>query len=417
MGAPPLHVAMLSLHSSPVGRLGIRDTGGMSVYVRELARALAARGHRVDIFTADPGPRDPPVRRLAPGVRLVALDADGAQGPLKRALPPRLPLLLEGLERFRRSEGLRYDVVHSHYWLSGTVGMWAGERWGVPHVITFHTLGAVKNRLGCGAEPRARIRGEAELVHRADRIVAPTAREAEHLVRLYGADPGRIGRIPCGVNLRRFRPLGRARARRRLGIPAGRAVVLYVGRFAPLKGVDRLVEALARSAHRDRARLLVVGGDGPRATATVRLGDLARDLGMERSVTFAGPVDQAHLPLYYNAADVLVLPSLYESFGLVMLEALACGTPVVATRVGAAEALIRPGITGELAGSPSPGALASAIDRVLGREAPSPAAVRSTVDGLGWAGAARSMEALYAGAAAGAAPETPRACRGCGGAG
>ena len=415
MGAPRLHVAMLSLHSSPLGRLGIRDTGGMSVYVRELARALAALGHRVDIFTAAPGPRDPPVRRLGPGVRLVGLESGASAGPLKRTLPPRLSLVLGELERFRRSEGIRYDVVHSHYWLSGTLGMWAGDRWGVPHVVTFHTLGAVKSRLGCGGgEPRARIRGEAELVHRADRIAVPTPREAEHLVHLYGADPGRIARIPCGVNLRRFRPLDRCRARHRLAIPAGRAVVLYVGRFAPLKGVDRLVEAFARSAHRDRARLLVVGGDGPGDPATVRLRELARDLGVDRAVTFAGPVDQADLPVYYGAADVLVLPSLYESFGLVMLEALACGTPVVATRVGAAEALVRPGITGEIADSPSPGALASSIDRVLGREPPPAAAVRATVAHLGWAGAARSAAALYAETLAGTGAPLARACCGCG---
>ncbi len=385
-----LRIAMLCLHSNPLGRLGTRDTGGMSVYVTELAAGLAERGHRVDVFTAAPSPG---AGVLRPGVRIIQVTPWSGPPPSKDAFYPLLPAVWDAVEEHRRRERVRYDLVHSHYWLSAVVGAWAARAWDAPHVVTFHTLGAVKAALG-GEEPGVRVRCEAEIARRCDRIVVPSLREARHLEAHCGVDRGRVAVIPCGVDLDRFRPGDRSAARRRLGLPPGAPVVLYVGRFAPLKGIDRLVRAAPLLP--SGVRLVLVGGDGPGDPERARLQRLAGDLGVAGRVRFAGRVDHRALPPYYRAADVLVLPSLYESFGLVVLEALACGTPVVATPVGAVEQVVRPGLTGEIAADPSPGELARCIRRVLDRGRRAPGAVRDSVQGLSWRSVAAAVEGEYA---------------------
>jgi D-inositol-3-phosphate glycosyltransferase len=365
--AKQLRIAMLSVHSSPLGELGTQDTGGMSVYIREVAEELGRRGHRVDIFTRLQDTRADRTVRLAEKVRLIHLRA-GANGHLhKWALHPHLVDFWRDLEEFRAEHGIRYDLVHSHYWLSGLVGNWATGQWEVPHIILFHTLGVLKNMtVEAEREPDFRLAAERELVETCDRVLAPTTRERDYLTRYYGARPEKIGVVPCGVNLELFRPMDKKRARQQLGFAPEEAVVLFVGRFAPLKGIERLLAAASQLQERHRLRLVIVGGNGYGTPESQRVRRFSEVSGIQEAVTLPGRVAQEQLPPYYSAADVLVVPSYYESFGLVALEALACGTPVVATDVGAMPGILREGVNGWVVPEGSPGALARGIDRVLG---------------------------------------------------
>jgi D-inositol-3-phosphate glycosyltransferase len=358
---------MLSVHSSPLGELGSQDTGGMSVYIRELAEELGRRGHRVDIFTRLQDRRGDRTVRLSEKVRLIYLRA-GANGHVpKWALHPHLADFCRELNGFRDEQGITYDLVHSHYWLSGLVGNWARDQWQVPHIILFHTLGALKNMtVEAEREPDFRLSAERKLVETCDRILAPTSRERDHLIQHYDADPEKIGVVPCGVNLKLFRPTNKARARQHLGFSPEEAVVLFVGRFAPLKGIERLLAAVTHLQERRRLRLVIVGGNGGRTPESQQVQRLSKVYGIQGAVTLAGRIAQEQLPPYYSGADVLVVPSFYESFGLVALESLACGTPVVATEVGAMPTILREGVNGCIVPEGSPRALARGIDRVLG---------------------------------------------------
>lgn len=394
-----LRIAMLSIHSSPLGPLGTRDTGGMSVYVRELARCLGRMGHRVDIFTCmGTGVAD--CTELHSNVRLIRL-APGSDADIpKERLYLHVDAVFQALDAYRRDHGLAYDLIHSHYWLSGLVGDMARRRWPCPHMITFHTLGRVKNNTpGSENEPDLRIAHEIRLVQAADAIVAPAVRERDNLIRLYRAQERKITIIPCGVNLELFQPGDRADCRRRLGISLDRQVVLFVGRFAALKGVDALLGAVADLARRiSRLHLVLAGGDGPESSSFRSLARMADALNLQDRVWFAGRIEQSQLPVYYSAADLLVLPSHYESFGLVVLEALACGTPVAATAVGAVETIIRPGINGTIMDGPGRDSVARGIARFLensGGGVLDPAAIRTTVTHCGWERVAAAMVHAY----------------------
>ena len=392
-----LNIAMLTVHSSPIGELGTEDTGGMSVYIRELASELGRRGHRVDIYTRLEEFRRDRTVDLSENVRLIHLKA-GTNGHIhKWALHPHLADFWRELETYRAEQGLHYDLVHSHYWLSGLIGNWARERWGVPHVILFHTLGALKNiAVEAEQEPDFRLAAERMLVETCDWILAPTETERDHLIRYCGASPGKIGVVPCGVNLERFRATDRGKARERLGLHDDDAVVLFVGRFAPLKGIERLLAAMPYLREHRRLRLIIIGGNGTATPECRELQRLSEAYGIGEAVTFAGRVPQEHLPPYYSAADVLVLPSYYESFGLVALEALACGTPVVATRVGAMSSILREGVNGLVVPDGSPRSLARGIDEVLASSRGSAAgAVRATVLRFSWAHVASAMIDQY----------------------
>jgi D-inositol-3-phosphate glycosyltransferase len=394
----PLRIAMLSVHSCPVGELGTHDTGGMSVYVRELARELGRRGHLVDIYTRLHGPWCNEVVELGTNVRLVHLGAGDEDATHRAALFPYLVDFFRELEQYRGKEGLRYDLIHSNYWLSGRVGQWARARWRVPHLLMFHTLGAVKNALfHRQVEPELRITTEGHLADRCDRLLAASEREKEQLIRFCGVQSEAVGVIPCGVDLDRFRPVDKTEARDQIGLHSDEPVVLYVGRFAPLKGVDRLLEAVACLRHGwGLIRLVIVGGDGEQTPASQELKRLSRRFGIADRVTFAGRVDQESLPYYYSAADVVALPSHYESFGLVALESLACGTPVVTTPVGAMESIIRQGETGCVVHDASPPILATAIEGFLPRaKAVSVDAIRSSTLDWSWSGVASAMMVEY----------------------
>ena len=408
---------MISVHSSPLGRLGTQDTGGMSVYIRELARQMGLRGHRVDIYTrAGGGLACGEVLRISENVRLIHLGLGPGGDAPKTALYPHLSQFFRALERFREQEGLSYDVIHSHYWLSGQAGLWARNAWSARHLTTFHTLAAVK-KLVCGPESESGVRMDVErtLAAASDRVVVTSDRERDHLIRHYDADARRVTVIPCGVDLDRFQPADRAAARRRMGVGSEEKLLLYVGRLAPEKGLDRLIRAVAHLEHISTLRLIVVGGDGAHDPARRRMMDLSRSCGMGGRVAFRGRVEQSELPRFYSAADLLVLPSSYESFGMVALEALACGTPVAATRVGAMEQLLRDPGNGRLAQNFRPASLAAAIGSVLRDRAAGrldSAAIRASAAGYGWPRVAAEVLKAYAESRDGAHHETPRAAIG-----
>jgi len=393
-----LRIAMLSVHSSPIGELGTKNTGGMSVYVREAAQELGSRGHLVDIYTRLNGSGQKQIAHLYDNVRLIHLKAGDNGDMNKLALYGHLDDFFKELEKFRDRESVDYDLIHSHYWLSGRVGNWAQERWKVPHVFMFHTVGAVKNStVGSEKEPELRTAIEKNLARKCDRILVATDKERGHLVQHYGACPETIGVVPCGVNLNLFRPLDKIAARKQLGFAQDESVVLFVGRFAPLKGIDRLLEAMAHLKHHQRLRLVIVGGDGNSTPESQRLQELSRALSIQDFVTFAGRIEQYRLPPYYSAADVLVVPSHYESFGLVALESLASGTPVVATKVGAMESILREGETGHVVNNGSSRLLAEGIETFISRtHVPSADAIRATVLRFNWANVASAMIDEYA---------------------
>jgi D-inositol-3-phosphate glycosyltransferase len=369
-----LRVAVLSVHTCPLAALGGKETGGMNVYVREVARELARMRVTADVFTRSQNPAIPRVSAIGEGVRVVHLPA-GPEAPMARErVWDHLDEFVDGVEGFRIAHGLDYDLIHAHYWLSGSVGLALRERWGVPLVQMFHTLGRLKNdatRNGADLEPALRIAEETRIVANADRLVAATVVERAHLAGHYGADPARVAVIPCGVDTELFVPGDQAAARAALGLD-DRPRLLYVGRISPIKGLETLLDGMARlRAAGSRAQLCIVGGDtdeplnGHEGELRARLGRLA----LGNAVTFVGAQPQERLRTWYVAADATVLPSYYESFGMVALEAMACGSPVVASRVGGLQTTVRDRVTGVLVPDHDAAALADALGRVLGDEA------------------------------------------------
>ncbi len=358
-----MRIAMVSAHTSPLAPLGGRETGGMNVYVLELSRELARLGYDVDIFTRRDGDL-PAIEPIAPRLRLVRLPA-GLLAPIeKEEMVRHLPAFARELRAFAAA-GPGYHVVHSHYWQSGWAGGLLARSLRVPHIVMFHTLGEVKNRARFGeAEPTLRIRHERAIARRATAIVTASDHERQLLERYYGADPARMFTVPCGIDLDLFRPLPRQEARAHLGLPPDLPVLLWVGRLEQLKGVDILIDAVAGLERRD-ALLLLVGGDDRAAPLRAALEAQARAAGIADRVRFTGAVDHARLPWYYSAADVCVVPSFYESFGLVAVEAMACGTPVVASRVGGLVSTVIDGVTGYLIPWRCPEPFAEKLDVLL----------------------------------------------------
>lgn len=390
-------IATLSVHTSPLARLGGYAAGGMNVYVRETARRLGRLGYSIDIFTRDDGSQ-PPVLALEPNARLISLEAGPREPVAKSESIELLPAFLHAMRSFRQHHDLHYDLLQSHYWQAGWVASLLAPRWGIPHVATFHTLGEVKNRaLLSENETEQRISAERRIAQTADRVICFSEHERQVLTSVYGSAPDHVEVIPCGVDLQRFQPLDNAECRQALGLGSV-PIVLYVGRLEALKGIDILVLAMAQLERSD-AQLLIVGGDS-QAEAEVRdLKQLAASLGIESRVRFVGAVEQSELPRYYNAADVCVMPSYYESFGLVAVEAMACGTPVIGSRVGGLATTIEDGETGYLIPWRCPEPFAERIDLILSngelRRNLSRSARRSMMR-FGWDGVARDLAAEYA---------------------
>jgi D-inositol-3-phosphate glycosyltransferase len=389
-----LRIAMLSAHSCPVGNLGAKDTGGMSVYIRELAQELGKQGHPVDVYTRVHDPADPQMVNLGQQARLIHLRAGQEEVIHKLALYSHLPDFACNLEAYRKNNGLKYDLVFSHYWLSGWVGEYLKRWWQVPHVTMFHTLGAVKNAIGIGEdEPELRLVTERDLARHCHHIIAATDREKGELIRHYGAPPERISVIPCGVNLELFQPVGRELARQYLGL-TDKKIILFVGRIEPLKGVARLLRAMSCLQDIKGLRLIIIGGDEYSQPEIERLQKMSGDLHIQDAVTFRGLVKHEQLPYYYSAADACVAPSYYESFGLVVLESLACGTPVVATDVGHLKSIIRQGETGYVVTNNTPQGLADKIARLLSKPSPDAASalsIRASVIRFSWANVAEAV--------------------------
>jgi len=372
----PRRVCVLSVHTSPLEQAGTGDAGGMNVYVVETATRMARRGVAVEIFTRATSSEQPPVAALAPGVLVRHVAAGPFEGLGKNDLPSQLCAFTAGVLRAEaRHEPGYYDVIHSHYWLSGQVGWLARDRWGVPLVHSAHTLARVKNAAlaeGDEPEPMVRVIGEDQVVAEADRLISNTEEEARQLVELYHADPQRTVTIPPGVDLGRFRPGSRATARVQLGLARDALVLAFVGRIQPLKGPDVLLRAAAELIRRDptmRERLVVLVAGGPSGSGLAEptaLHELAAALGISGNMRFLPP-QGAGLVEVYRAADVVAVPSHNESFGLVALEAQACGTPVVAARVGGLPVAVADGRSGLLVPGHRADEWADALRVAIGR--------------------------------------------------
>jgi D-inositol-3-phosphate glycosyltransferase len=358
-------VAMLSLHTSPLAQPGAGDGGGMNVYVRSLGSALARAGVGVDVLTRAEHPEQPTVIEVEPGFRVFHVDA-GPRAPVPRhELPELVAPFTDCARELLEANDERYDVLHANYWVSGAVGHRLKHELDLPLVTTFHTLERVKAEVGQASDVALRPRVEAEVVRCADLVIASTPDERAQLVRHYGATPERIVVVTPGVDHNVFVPGDRAAARRAVGA-SDRPLLLFVGRIQPLKGADLAIHALAELPD-PRAELVLVGGpSGPDGEVELaRLHALVGDLALDGRVRFVPPQPHDRLVSFYRAADVCVVPSQTESFGLVALEAAACGTPVVAAAVGGLRYLVDDGVTGHLVERRDPVAFARAIDRVL----------------------------------------------------
>lgn len=400
-------VAMLSVHTSPLDMPGGGDAGGMNVYIVETAKRLADAGTAVEIFTRATASDQPPAVEMHPGVTVRHITAGPFEGLGKADLPAQLCMFTAGVLRAEAfHEPGWYDVIHSHYWLSGQVGWLARDRWGIPLVHSAHTLGKVKNAalaVGDPPEPLSRIVGEEQVVAEAERLVASTRDEARELITYYDADPAKIAIVPPGVDLETFSPSARS-TRARLRIPPDAIVLLFVGRIQPLKAPDLLLRVAARIRATDpqladRLRVLVLGSPSGSGLAEPDwLPDLAAELGIADLVQFRPPVTREVLADYYRAADLTVVPSYNESFGLVALESQACGTPVIAAAVGGLTTAVIDGRTGRLVHGHDPDVWADTVTDLLrapDRIADLSAASRAHAEGFSWQRTTKGLLTAY----------------------
>ncbi len=364
-------VAMLAVHTSPLARVGGPSAGGMNIYVRELARELARRGARVDIFTRQESAETPPISVIDPGVSVVALPCGPFGAVDKMSLLPHLPAFAAAVDAWAYANRRTYDLIHAHYWLSGVVGDQLRCRWDVPLLMTFHTLALAKNsvaRSEAENEATQRVLGERRLMHSVDAVMAFNPQEKAEMTWYYRAEPGKVCVVPAGIDTTLFTPGDRVAARRTLGMPESEPNILFVGRIDPIKGIDVLVDALCglRTALWQTAppQLVLIGG-GEGEPAYDALIQRAKRQGILDRIRFVGSVPHTDLVNYYRAADVVAVPSFYESFGLVAVEAMACGTPVVASRAGGLAFSIDDGKTGFLVPSNDADALAARLRLVL----------------------------------------------------
>jgi len=365
-------LALISYHTSPLAPLGGYKTGGMNVYVRELARELGQRGVRVDVFTRREADSQPEIDlSLGANVRVIHIEAGAYTQKDPNELQAYIPQFVKGIYKFEMLHNAGYDVIYSHYWLSGLVAEKLREAWRIPVVQMFHTLSAMKNRIASEPTPMVdhRMINEMQIIGWADRIIAATQAEYAQLLWLYRADRRKVSIVPPGVDAVQFTPRPREESRAAVGLHPGQRMLLFVGRLEPLKAVDSIIRALhvinvVSRSELDGVRLTIVGGE-PGNPERKRLAALAEALGVADYVEFVGAKDHTQLPTYYSAAEALLMPSDYESFGMVALEAMAAGTPVIASNVGGLAYLIREGETGYLVPVRDPEALAERIRDML----------------------------------------------------
>ena len=391
------HVALVSFHTCPLASPGEGKAGGMNVYVRELARCFSSMGVKVDLYTRRHADHEGEVDQVDENIRVVHLGGGPIDAPLS-SYPQYLLDFLDNVLGFIDRNNLHYDVVHSHYWLSAWVGQRVAKARDMVHCVTFHTLAQLKVQAKAGeTESSMRFDVERESMASSDLVVASSPHEREAMVRFYDAPRERIQVVPCGVDLSLFRPLDIGESRKKLGLN-GEKVIIYVGRVEPIKGLDLLLRSTAMMEGREALKVLIVGGNLSQEEEVQKLKDLADELGISNITEFIGIVDQKHLPMYYSAADVCVVPSHYESFGLAALESLACGTPVVATRVGGLPAVVQHGRNGYLMPWRCPEPFANSMEVILyseGLQRSMSVEARKRAEGMGWENVARETFRLY----------------------
>lgn len=390
-------VAMLSIHTSPLDSPGrTKDAGGMNVYMRQLAYELGQRSHRVDLFTRWTDKQLPRIVQVSKNVRVIHIQAGPLAPVHKHDLYQHIPAFVQQIRAFAHQEEQVYDMLHSHYWLSGVAAQRLARYWDIPHVTMFHTLGRLKQLANPDeAEPALRIETEQRLIQSVDRVIAATIDESHQIMRLCGASAERVKVIPCGVDLTLFTPQNRTLARKQLGLDLHSPVLLFIGRLDPFKGPDVLLRAA--SMMEEDAHIVIVGGKLVDDADLRKLRELANSLGISHRVHFLGARPQSELPLLYSAADMTVVPSYHESFGLVAVESLACGTPVTATRAGGLTTIVRHDETGFLVPR-CPGFFAAKIDLFLRhpdiRERMR-ASARASVLRFGWKHVASQVDRVY----------------------
>jgi D-inositol-3-phosphate glycosyltransferase len=364
-----MRLAMISFHTSPLAPLGMGKAGGMNAYILGLGQELARRGIEVDCFTRIQDEKTPPVVPISPKMRIISLPA-GPPIPLSpSSLIPHLEEFRAAMEAFREREGKEYHLLHAHYYLSGWVGLRLREKWQIPLLFMFHTIAFLKDgtaRQGEEKEPPARHQIEREVAHGADLVIASNPHEGDSIHNFFQIPADRVAIVPCGVDTHLFRPLDQEKARRELGLSCGK-ILLFVGRIEPIKGIDLLFQAMAKLRFTPDLRrepfpkLILVGGAEGMDAWKAR----TKRWGLHPWLLFLGPKPHRSMPLYYAACDALVIPSRYESFGIVALEAAACGRPVIATQVGGLPYAVSPGKTSLMVLENDPTSLALAIRRVL----------------------------------------------------
>jgi D-inositol-3-phosphate glycosyltransferase len=374
----PMNIAMISYHTCPLATLGGKDTGGMNVYVRDLTRYLGKFGIHVDVFTRSQDEHVPHVLHdLGYGNRIVHIPA-GPENPVtKKDLPTHIPEFVSGIREFAHRKNIQYDLIHSHYWMSGIAALSLKKEWQIPVLQMFHTLARLKitQSFPSTDDDAARSEGEQSVMDRVDHIIAATQDESEKMTQLYRLSQSKISVIPPGIDTTHFYPIPVDEAKSFIGVPRDEKMLLFVGRIEPLKGIDKILYAIANLQKGDILsncpnHLIIIGGDPNTTTADTnqemaRLQQLCRDLNINNLVLFLGKQSQDTLPYYYSAAEIVLVPSHYESFGLVALEAMACGIPVIATQVGGLTTLVRNGVTGYTVPDDDPQALELSLTQLI----------------------------------------------------
>ena len=394
-----MRIAEISVHSCPQRSPGIGDVGGMNLYILALSHEMNKLGVYVDIFARRHDPDEPEIININERTRLIHINAGEAKDISKTEIYNCLPEFQANLTAFLQRDGAKYDIIRSHYWTSGLVGEQLKKELGIPHVVTFHTLGAVKNRAsGIAEEPELRIQSEKEIVASVDCIVTSTQEGKNNLVQLYQSPPEKVRVIPAGVDLDLFHPSDREEARRELDLEEYRRVLLFAGRLQPFKGLELLLHAMTYLPNHGTTRLLVVGGNAGKTDELMKMNSLVNELGIRSMVGFVGAVEHDKMPTFYNAADICIVPSYHESFGMVAVEALASGTPVVASRVGGLATIVKDGETGYLFDGRSPEVLAIYLCLLMSeneiRESMAGAARQSVIK-YNWASTANGLVRLY----------------------
>ena len=394
-----MRIAEISVHSCPLRPLGTGDVGGMNLYILSLCNETNKLGIEVDIFARWHDQNEPEIIQINERTRLIHIRAGRPRDESTIDVYNCLTEFQANLLSFITREGTNYDILRSHYWTSALVAEKIKKQLGIPDIVTFHTLGAVKNRaFGGRLEPELRIKSEKEIVTTVDRIVTSTPEGKSNLINLYGSSPDKVSVIPPGVDLDFFRPKDKETARRELDLEEYKRVLLFAGRLQPFKGLDLLLHAMTNLPNHGITRLLVVGGNAGKGDELAKMNSLVKELGISNMVGFVGAVEHKNMPKFYNAADICVIPSYHESFGMVALEALASGTPVVASRVGGLATIVKDGETGYLFEERSPETLATYLCLLMSeneiRNSMAKAA-RQSVMKYNWSSTARRLFRVY----------------------